>query len=44
VTSQLAAIVMTAARGHGLHVPLIILGTLVVIAAAACCYAWQSRR
>lgn len=43
MTGQLAGIVLAAARGHGRHIPLIILGALIVIAAAAAFYAWRHR-
>jgi hypothetical protein len=43
VTGQLAGIFLAAAHGHGRHIPLIILGVLVVIAAAAFYYAWHRR-
>jgi hypothetical protein len=44
VTGQLAGVVIAAAHGHGRHIPLIILGVLVVIAAAAFYYAWRRRQ
>jgi hypothetical protein len=44
VTGQLAGIVMAAAHGHGRHIPLIILGVLIVIAAGAFYYAWHRPR
>jgi hypothetical protein len=44
VTGQLALVVMAAAHGHGRHIPLIILGALIVIGAAAFYYAWHRRR
>jgi hypothetical protein len=44
VTGQPAGISLAAAQGHGHHIPLIILGALVVIAAAAFYYAWHRRR
>jgi hypothetical protein len=43
VTGQLADAFMAAAHGHGRHIPLIILGALIVIAAAAFYYAWHRR-
>ena len=43
MTGQLAGTVIAAAHGHGRHIPLIILGTLIVIAAAAAYYAWHRR-
>ena len=43
MTGQLASTVIAAAQGHGRHIPLIILGALAVIAAAALCYAWHRR-
>jgi hypothetical protein len=43
VTGQLAGISLAAAQGHGRHIPLIILGILIVIAAAAAYYAWHRR-
>lgn len=44
MTGQLSGTVMAAAQGHGQHIPLIILGALVVMAAAAFYYAWRGRR
>ena len=44
MTGQLALVVMAAAHGHGRHIPLIILGALIVIGAAAFYYAWRRRR
>ncbi len=44
VTGKLALVVMAAAHGHGRHIPLFILGALVIITAAALCYAWHRRR
>ena len=42
MTGQLADIAMAAAHGHGRHIPLMILGALVIIiAAAAAYYAWH---
>jgi hypothetical protein len=43
VTGQLASTLIAAAHGPGRHIPLIILGVLAVIAAAALCYAWHRR-
>jgi hypothetical protein len=43
VTGQLAGIFLAAAHGRGRHIPLIILGVLVVIAGAAFYYAWHRR-
>lgn len=44
MTGQLAGITVAAAHGEGRHIPLIILGALLVIAAAAFYYAWHRRR
>lgn len=43
MTGQLADIAMAAAHRHGRHIPLMILGALVIIAAAAAYYAWHRR-
>ena len=43
MTGQHASTVIAATHGHGRHIPLIILGVLAVIAAAAFCYAWHRR-
>jgi hypothetical protein len=44
VTGELALVAMAAAHGHGRHIPLFILGALIVIGAAAFYYAWHRRR
>jgi hypothetical protein len=45
MTHQLAsAAVGASAHGHGRHIPLVILGVLVIIIGAACYYAWHHRK
>jgi hypothetical protein len=43
LTAQLVGTIAAGSYGHGRHIPLIILGALIVIAGAAFYYAWHRR-